>query len=322
MSTHRVDVVEIGDVLPHPNADKLEMVKVGEYTCLIPKGQFKRGDLAAYIEPDFVVPDLPAYEFLGGKRRIGAKRLRGVWSEGLLVRAPDGAVAGANVMEALGVTRWEPPVNEWRAGGHSGPPLGAIEHVPPEIAAIPKYDLENLKRHANLFREGEPVYVTEKLHGTNARYVFHEGQMYCGSRSLWRKQEPKNVYWDALEQNAWVRGYCEAHPGTVLMGEIFGDVQDMMYGFEKGQYVFKCFDVLTGRRWRIPMEVSPALQSVPVLAEAMPFSMEVLKEMAEKDSVFGGVCEGVVVQPAYEDRWDPHVGRVKMKLVSNRYLSR
>lgn len=331
MSTHSVNVIRIKEVLPHPNADKLEVVNVGEYTCLVPKGSFAAGSLAAYIEPDYVVPDSPEFAFLAGKRRIGAKRLRGVWSEGLLVRAPEGSQEGDNVMEQMGITRWEPP-EPGQPGwcGVKGPPLGCLESVPDFIKGIPKYDLENLKRHVHLFEKGEPCIVTEKLHGTNARYVFHDGRMYCGSRTQWRKEEPTNVYWEALKQNRWVEGYCKAYPDYVVCGEIFGDVQDLKYGAQKGQYEFRVFDVMFpriggGHHYMDWYALPPQLNTVPVVTTVttltVPFDMEVLKELAEKDSVFGGIREGLVIQPEVP-RYDMKIGRVKLKLVSNRYLSR
>lgn len=316
MSKHTVQVVEIQEVLPHPNADKLEMVKVGEYTCLIMKGSFKAGDLAAYIEPDYVVPDVPEYAFLRGKLRIGAVRLRGVWSEGLLVKAPEGSKPSDNVMEQLGITRWEPPEHgnpSWF--GVKGPSLGQLESVPDFIKTIPRYDLENVKRYGRLLAPGEIVRVTEKLHGTNARYVGHDGRMFCGSRSQWRKPEPTNVYWEALGQNPMVEAWCMDHPNEVLCGELFGAVQDLRYGAKDGEFRFNAFDVWDGS-WHTP----PAEMSVPLLGE-VEYDMAQLKEWAEMDSAYGGIREGLVIQPLVE-RTSHEIGRVKLKLVSNRYLSR
>ena len=320
MSTHSVSVVQLGEILPHPNADKLEMTKVGEYTCLIPRGTYKPGDLAVYIEPDYVVPDTEQFAFLGSPRahRIGAKKLRGVWSEGLLVSAPPGSKPGDNVMEQLGIARWEPPEPgnpSWF--GVKGPSIGQLESVPDFIKAIPKYDLENLKKYIHLLQPGEWVRVTEKLHGTNARYVYHDGRMFCGSRSQWRKPEPANVYWEALKQNSDVERWCEDHPNEVLLGEIFGAVQDLKYGAAAGEFRFACFDRLSAGQWLPPPDGVP---SVPVIG-TLEYDFTQLKEWAEHDSVFGGIREGLVIQPLVE-RMDPEIGRGTLKLVSNRYLSR
>lgn len=336
MSTHRVDVIRIREIQKHPNADQLEIIPVGLYTCVVRKGEWNVGDLAAYIEPDYVVPDVPTFAFLQGKRRIGAKRLRGVWSEGLLVKAPEGAAEGDDALSALGVQRYVPPADERPSWfGVAGPPLGAIMSVPPVLGSAGKYDLENLLKFADCFAPGEPVRATEKLHGTNARYVYLQvdsvvgggepgDTFYCGSRTQWRKPEPSNVYWNAAAQNRWVEGWCRAHPNKVLYGEIFGDVQDLKYGAEKGQYNFRAFDVwdLEKERWLFePWNSWPQLQWAPEVYEG-PFDLDKLRELAEKDSVFGGIREGLVVEPVGEQRFDPRIGRIKMKLVSRRYLGR
>lgn len=321
MSTHSVNVVRVGPVLPHPNADKLELTKVGEYTCVIPKGVYREGDLAAYIEPDYVVPATEQFAFLGTRekdRRVGAKKLRGIWSEGLLTAAPAGVVEGADVMEQLGIVRWEPP-EPGQPGwlGVKGPPLGCLESVPEFIKAIPKYDLENYKKYARqVLIPGEVLIVTEKLHGTNSRYVFHDGRMYCGSRTQWRKAEPTNVYWEALKQNPQIERWCEDNPNAVLYGEIFGAVQDLRYGAADGEYRFASFDMYDEGVWWPP----PPDMAVPQLGIG-EYTPEQLYAWAEQDSTFGGIREGLVIQPL-DERTSPEIGRVKLKLVSNRYLSR
>lgn len=329
MSTHRVDVVRISELLPHPNADRLEMCKVGGYTCLVPKGTYKVGDCAAYVEPDYIVPDTEQFAFLAGKRRIGAKRLRGVWSEGLLVAAPAGAQPGDDVMEKMGITRYEPPVR-WGPGGQNagfhGPPGGLAEGVPEPLKHLPKYDLENLKKYNQVFMPGEGVYVTEKLHGCNARYVYLDGRMWCGGRTQWRKQEPANVYWECLKQNPWIETWCREFEGNVLYGEAFGAVQDLTYGAAPGQVMFRAFDVMTPTGKMLDsytfIAVLEAAQRVPILRASMPFDMDDLQAMAEEPSLIGGgLREGLVVKPEQEQT-HPLIGRVALKLVSNAYLSR
>lgn len=327
MSQHYVNVVSVPEVKPHPNADKLELVEVEGYTCVIPKGTFKQGDVAAFIEPDYVVPATEQFAFLGTRpkdRRIGAKKLRGIWSQGLLTKAPEGAVVGQNVMEQMGIERWEPPEPgqpSWM--GVKGPPLGVLESVPDFVRQIPKYDLENIRKYVHLLNPGEVVLVTEKLHGTNARYVWHDGRMYCGSRTQWRKQEPPNVYWKALDQNQWIEQWCMDNPNVVLCGEIFGAVQDLRYGAKDGEYRFRAFDLFDFYGgFRFPDSVRDLQPDyvVPVLGE-VEFDYEQLKEWAEQDSYFGGIREGLVIQPQRE-RETNEIGRVKLKLISNRYLSR
>ena len=49
MSELIVEVVEIEDVLEHPNADRLEIAQVKGWACVVQKGLFSRGDKAVYL---------------------------------------------------------------------------------------------------------------------------------------------------------------------------------------------------------------------------------------------------------------------------------
>jgi hypothetical protein len=165
-STHRVEVFEIQDLQPHPNADRLELTTVWGYTCIVPKDKYKVGDLAAYIPPDSVVPETEEFSFLWtGKdsptekdRRIRAVRLRGILSAGLVIDAPEGSSAGDDVAEHIGVTHYEPPPQNLGTGSQwvKGPPIPLVNTA---------YDLENGFRYYDVIPEGTFVHITEKLHG-------------------------------------------------------------------------------------------------------------------------------------------------------------
>jgi RNA ligase (TIGR02306 family) len=83
-------IIERITVLPHPNADALELAQVNDYLCVVGKGAYRTGDLVAYIPEQSVLPD-ELIEFLGcrnylagaAKNRVRAARLRGVLSQGI-----------------------------------------------------------------------------------------------------------------------------------------------------------------------------------------------------------------------------------------------
>ena len=69
---------------PHPNADRLELAAVGGFRCIVGKGSFADGDLAACIPegavcPDWLIAELGLEGRLAGKRqnRVKAVKLRG-----------------------------------------------------------------------------------------------------------------------------------------------------------------------------------------------------------------------------------------------------
>ena len=353
MSTHEVKVVKLESIFPHPNADALELTNVWGYQCVIPKNKHKVGDLLAFIEPDYTVPlDRNEFKFLDdgkgkSRQRITMRRFRGEPSYGLLIPAPEGSVEGDNVMDVLGVERYEPP-----APKGSGM-LTGIQAKGPDIP-VPHYDLENFKKFHSLFKEGENVILTEKVHGTNARYVFHNGEMHCGSRTTWKMKPgthvkdvtwtdengvevvktitaPECVWWTTLEQNPWIEEWCRNHPDMAIYGEVYGpNVQgsNFHYGKAQGQYGFATFDVLDHGRWidnaelfDNPVYCDGLLETVSVLYRG-PLNVAALEKLAEEDSCYKNqkVREGVVVKLERGERFDPRHGRVALKYVSDRYL--
>lgn len=314
MSIFQVEVVPV-ILEPHPNADSLSSVKVYGYTVCVNTVDWKDKKMGAYIPPDSVVPDNENFAFLQDKTRIKVRHLRGVVSMGLLVPAPAGSEIGQDVAEILGVTHYEPPLQNAKSSGESeASPIGII---------APKYDVENMLRFANLFQEEEPVYVTEKIHGANARYVWHDDRMWCGSKGEWKKQANDNLWWQALQQNPWIETYCRTHPGFVLYGEVFGNVQSLKYGAKPGHYQVRIFDILRDGQWleTAALFANKEIQTVPVLG-VYPFNLKLLQEMAEGDSLLEGanhIREGIVVRPKIE-RITTEIGRLQLKLISDAYL--
>ena len=156
MSEHEVLVVKIENIYPHPDPEttSLEIVKVWDYEFIVRKGTWTLGELGIVVEPDYVVPTThELFQFLDMKglskpHRVTTKRLRGVWSQGVLVKALEGHTEGQNVMEELGIVRWEPPPQ--RNGGWGGGEIesGMMDSEPeiPGTTSIPKYGLENFKK--------------------------------------------------------------------------------------------------------------------------------------------------------------------------------
>lgn len=363
MSIHEVLVVQIEKVEKHPNADALELIKVSgyDYSIVSKIGDFKVGDLGIFIEPDYVVPTTTqVFAFLKkvnkDTQRITVRRLRGIWSEGLLIKAESHHKVGDNVMEEYGITRWEPPPSKsfgWGAEGaalKSG--LQTKEPVIPGVIRIPHYSLENYKKHTNLLTEEDMVYYSLKVHGCNSRYVYWDGEMHCGSRTTWKKKTegekisfvhpltneliekdaPACSWWDALKFNPWIEEWCKANPGIVVYGELFGsEVQgnNFHYGIKKGEFGFRVFDVLKDNEWvsfheLVTNPLFQGLKLVPVLYHGK-HDPKVLQTLAEEPETSLDGCgdnhirEGIVIKPEIE-KWNERIGRVALKYVSRNYL--
>jgi RNA ligase (TIGR02306 family) len=222
-------------------------------------------------------------------------------------------------MERLGIVRFEPQMSV-----SSG---GEVEAPHPTLANVPKYDLESWRRYRHLFTLGEQVVVTEKIHGANARYAWRDDRMWCGSRTQWKRSSESSLWWQALRQNPWIEDLCRAWHDCVIFGEVFGQVQDLKYGAKPGQVMFRVFDVLTANRtWVDAVELVALFTTdtrVPVLLTGA-YSHEAMEALALGDTAIPGAkhcAEGIVIKP-FNERTDPHLGRVALKLVSNRYLER
>lgn len=324
MSTHSVNVIEIKEVLPHSNAERLEIVPVDGWQAVVKKGQFTPGDRAVYIQPDYTVPTArPEFSFLAkegrDRHRLKAVRLRGTLSFGLLIPLPDdikGKGVGDNVMEDLGIERYEPPVV---AAGADDLPSDQW----PEVYSS-KFDVESLQNFPNVLTLGEPVIVTEKIHGANARYLYSKGVFYMGSRTRWLKPEGNHVWRRAAEAEPTILQFCESNPGTVLYGEVYGSVQSLKYGAAPGEVRFAAFAAIEQGDWVDLCDVfDDPLYPVAPIVYAGPYDPAIILPLAEQDSTVPGappghMREGIVIAPTTERRSD-EIGRVALKHISARY---
>ena len=332
MSTHCVEIIELESVEPHGNADAIEVASIRGWRCCVRKGQFKKGDRCIHIEPDYVVPlSHPAFSFLGkdGEKthRVRARRLRGAISHGLVIPVPSelsGLPTGSNVMQALGIERWQPPEHFSTGGKYARGPSGLY---------CPKFDVENYQKYPNLFKAGEPVLAIEKMHGSSSRYVFakspDDGQFvqYVGSRVNWYQDDEQNVWWRAFHKYPGIGMWCQANPECVLYGEVFGNVQSLKYGAGKNDIFFAAFAVLYRNTWLDYRHWFPTVMHysipLPPLFYQGPFDAALIADLAEGDSRWPGashMAEGLVVTPERE-RVDAEAGRVCLKMVSSRYLA-
>lgn len=373
-STHKCEVVPVKLEL-HENADSLSIVHIWGFQCVVRTEDWQGITRAAYCQPDTLVDvSRPEFSFLaadakydqdsntgvgGTYARVKARKLRGVLSFGLLIPAPADAVIGEDWAERLSVAHWEPkPKSE---GGNAK--TGSNEEAAAPPTYFVNYDVDSLRRYHNVIADGEPSYVTEKLHGENSRYVWADGVLHCGSHTRWKRAyatkpnvdlivermiekgspqsaidnivarfdrwEPELNKWHRLAQeNPSIAAFCEANPGYVLYGELYGSVQNLRYGAKPGEIKFAAFDILRpDGTWLSATEFinqckTYAVPTVPVICLDFPYNYTRLCEIAEEDSKAcpGQLMEGVVVKPMIE-RWDKRMGRVMGKVVSQRYYS-
>lgn len=233
MSERSAPVIRI-QLEKHPSADSLSIQKIDGFTCVVRTQDFKDGDLACYIPPDEIVnTSIHEFSFLANKGervRIKSIRLRGIWSMGLLVKAPDWAKEGDNLYEYFQLEHYEPELKIVLGSGK-------VVSPPKKFAYLPKYDVENGRsaKYSSLFQEGEKVWCTEKIHGANMSVSFTDGKIYVHSRTQW-PEEDDSVFWRATKGCPELISYCERNPDYLVYGEVYGGVQKSFnYDCERGE---------------------------------------------------------------------------------------
>lgn len=352
MSTFAVTVERL-EILPHPNADNLELARVGvsQYRAVVRRGAYKTGDYALYIPeqallPKSLIEELGLVGRLAGKEgnRVKAVYLRGELSQGIVCRPS--ALAGVdleaayrarlNFAEQLGITKWVPEIPAHMSG--------QTMFTPRLLSWI---EIEDIKRFPNIFNPGEPVIATEKIHGTAtlATYDSVSDKLLVSSKGLGAKhlslvEDEGNLYWRALRAYDVPRKIvvlAERFGATRfgLYGETYGKgVQDLTYGISSyNKPGYAVFDALleTGDRrlrWLTQAELRALcneidLPMVPILYEG-PYDYNLLAELAEGQTLLGGghIREGLVVRSAVERYSEITGGRAIAKFVSKAYLTR
>jgi hypothetical protein len=194
---------------------------------------------------------------------------------------------------------------------------------------MPVYDVDAFKHYKNAFEPGELVEVTEKIHGSNARFVFRDGHMYAGSRTQWKAETANCIWRSVLKTQPWIQEWCEAHPGYGLYGEVTPTQgENFKYGSDDPQ--FFVFDVRTLEgTWLgaygkdLILLDQENVKLVPKLYEG-PFDLDVIHGLVEGKSTVtnaNNIREGVVIRPVVE-RHVHGLGRLLLKVVSNTFLEK
>lgn len=169
-------VGKIGSVVEIPGADNIELVLVGGWQAITKKGEYKVDDLVVVATTDAVIPqklsdDLGVTNYLRKGQRVRTVKLRGVYSECLIIPVensglfPSEIYEGKDMMELLEIFKFEPPVKTitLASGGRK-----LKYHQNPNFHIY--YKFPNQKNVPDMFNEEDVVVITRKLHGTNARF--------------------------------------------------------------------------------------------------------------------------------------------------------
>lgn len=369
MSDWQPQIVKIEKVEKHPDADVLDIVTVlGDYPVIVKRDEYKLNDIAAYIPIDTIVPDTEQFHFLCPKntekyeevegneivtktrvigpkfpvgqvpeknRIIKAKKIRGIYSQGMLVPwNMDGGwmdpreVIGASIIESLGLKKWEEPEEENLPGLKRG---GAGAEKAPKGWSIPHYDIDGVRKYLACLGENEEIVLTEKLHGSNAGFCHDGERLWVKSRNFYKRMDEEDMWWDiALRFD--LESKLGQYPGLVFFGEVVGQVKGFRYDstIENGRLMTTVhfFDVWDTKKLRyldyddrVNLIKSIGLSSVPELYRGKWKGKEEMYPYAEGMSTLNPkhIREGWVLN-TLKERYEPKLdSRMQVKLVGEGY---
>ena len=356
MSSLIVEVCKIESIEKCPNADKLSVVKVKGWQCLVGLDQYKVGQLVVFVPPDSILPQslIEKYnlEYLKKNGRTGTIKLRGALSQGLILDADPSWKEGQDVADILGIIKYEPPQADYQQ---------AIVKKTSRKRINPAFDvytdIENIKHYPDVFAVGDEICITEKLHGCNSRYsrlpiaiqdnapifdklsfwfrkyIIHQSQEFCyGSHrvQITAHTNRKSFYGSDI----WAEMISKYNldkiipDNTIVYGEIIGDkIQDLTYGLKNGQRDLYVFDIKQNGQyldWEQVREFCKqnGLKHVPQLYIGNYYN-GVIQKHTSGNSILAGnqIREGVVCKSLREEN-NLQIGRKILKSISEEYLLR
>jgi RNA ligase (TIGR02306 family) len=325
-------------LFPHSGAERLELCKVGTFQLVVQKGLYRDGDIIIVApEKSLLPPDLAqryvnsetGISYLHGldKNRVGTIRLRGEISQGVIIPNTgfEDLPFDQDISEALGITFYEAPIPSQLAG--------EVESLSSKTSAhFTQHDVEQFGIYQNEFVTGEPVLVTEKLHGSQGVYYRNSNLEWVvtskglAQKGLGLKENTANAYWAAAKNIGLLEAVNQIFPDGEV--QVFGEVLPIQKGFSYGQQnpTLKIFKVARDGVI-LPHKALPQWfkdNFVPVLYTG-GFDVEQILPLKDGLETVSGkglhIREGVVLTPAVpRSNADNH--DLAVKLISEKYAKK
>jgi RNA ligase (TIGR02306 family) len=367
-STYKVPLTTIKDIKEHPNAHSLSLAFIYGFQVIVRKGEYQVGDEVIYIPIDSILPkNLEDFIFPPESKvklinsRVRQIKLRGLASQGMLISKnvlsdlyglnPDKYGLEDDLAEAINVTKYEPPY----VGVATSPKLIRTRDKPLTNPNFHEYNgLTNIKWVPSIFTN-EDVIITEKIHGTNARFgrvktvpntflkkvkrffgLLPDYEFVYGSNKVELTNRPGHVgfYGNDIYGSVFhdIGARDKVKDGEIIYGEIYGDGIQKNYSYGlKNEHAFVVFDIKVEQedgkyKWLDPEEVEAicnerGLEYVPVLyrglyEEAVALNLTFGPSKLNNEQM---VREGIVIKKRIG--YDSMGNKTSVKWISEDYLA-
>lgn len=362
---HDIRIRKISKIFPHPNADKLEILQIDGWQTIASINSFKVNEDCIYVPIDFILPEILEKKVFGdskitrsGSGRIRSIKLRGSLSQGLAIsfsvikevyNLRDQDIESLNKKNMdwgiyLNILKYEPPEKDQGqpTTRSTQPAKKKFQNINfKKYTKVPKY-----QDIINYFDDECEVCITEKIHGSNARFSYIRSE----AKTLWQKIKKLFGF---LPEWQFVFGSHEVQLSNklltqdtnnvfaiiakrldlqnrlpkdiIIFGEIYGHKiqKNYEYGLKDSQD-FILFDayIPSTKRWLncfelIELNKTLNLQMVPILYKGK-FDPEKVEKLASGPSVLypaQSIREGIVIEKISDNG-----ERNKIRLINNNYL--
>lgn len=359
MTEFNPSIVRIEKIEKHFNSNNLSIATVlGDYPVIIKTSDFQIGQLVSYIPIDTIVPDTEQFYFLcplkyenyeldeviktraiGPKYPLGsipekdriifAKKIRGVYSQGLVLPCPEGFNEGDSIVEHFNLSKWVEE-NEENVQICSRKVSGSNQEKAPIGWSIPYYDIESIRKFLSKIEPGEEVVLSEKLNGSNFSACYDGNKLHVKSRNFYKKENEFDMWWDAANRYN-LKEKLSKYPMLVFFAELIGQVKGFRYDSEiidnKLQTLLYFFDIYDVKRHcylnyddRVAILEELKLPIPPILYRGAWMDKESMYKLANGLTMLGGkhIREGWVLNVPKE-RVNFVDGRFQFKFVGEDY---
>lgn len=298
-------IQKVREIIPHNNADALELAMINDWQVVVNKGEFTKDQLVVYFEIDSWIPHEIApflskgnepkiYEGISGER-LRSIKLRKELSQGLIlslnadilfrinywvtfnIGLNEQLFEGMDVTEALNVVKWEPSIPACLRGKIKG-----------------NFLLKSLRQIKNGFRIFLSILLKLKLrHGKSLKnfmvqsctfYLDMQDNFHVCSRNLDLQFEENNAYWKAagMYNIELMMKYFNAL-GYAIQGELIGEgINGNQYGIKGVDfYVFDVYSVNDSRyltpEERYSIVEALRLKHVPIISRKTSLQLFMLQ---------------------------------------------
>lgn len=334
-----VTIQTIDNIKPIENADSIELAVVLGWNVVVGKNDFEVGEKIIFFEIDSFLPLREPFMFLynrcythntllGSGLRIKTMKLRGVFSQGLIMKyntfLEKDLPIGTDLTEILGIRLFEKPDSGDDGFGNLKPYFHNYISKTDEIRVQtdPKFLVE---------LKGKPYYITEKIDGTSVTIVRENGETHIYGRKNEYERDDTTLIWQIFNNLGVLNVFDNLTEDIFIQGELYGEgIQGNKLKIKGKDYrIFNIGNPKTGacynyKDWNnILNRIDPlrVLKTVKLLEKGDNFNytLEELLLKAQGNYDGAGKREGIVIRPQIETKRED-LSRLSFKVLNNNYL--